>query len=31
MERNNIASIKGENMIYQYPRREMQMTEGRWW
>jgi hypothetical protein len=29
-ERNNIASIEGQNMIYQYPRRESQMTRGRW-
>jgi len=28
MERNNIASIEGENMIYQYSRRERQMTQG---
>jgi hypothetical protein len=31
MERNNIAYIEGENMIYQYSRRERQMTQGRWW
>jgi hypothetical protein len=31
MERNNISSIEGENMIYQYQRRERQMTQGRRW
>jgi hypothetical protein len=31
MERNNIASIEGENMIYEYPKRERQMTQGPWW